>query len=377
MLNRSRCIYVLLILLLLFLPTGCYSSEEKKLAEQYRKQGEINAINYIKKKYGFNVEVKSIEEETFCSNLWGCLDSSPSGNVTLKLNANKKDFYVYITGKEESVDGSDSYQKDEIEKDFIEFLKNSISIDLYDYSIGFNKNGIKEYYDNNLEDFISYISSLKLYYIGDNDFNTLKLDEVESFFKTYKYSLELINFKTKEKYIDYRNANIENVSLSSENMKNIYKDSTLRLYQGQWTFYNYNNITNYNNEVYVYSSKDDNSYVVSISNLDNLSHYQELYSDLSDKKMVQVTNAYSIPSSSSFLYIYFPKDKVKAKEWNNIFYASECYVNGVKKYYIDKYFGVESKLKIGSVGNYYIVQERYSQCDINSKINFALVKISN
>ena len=375
MLKRKK--HILIVLMILFLLTGCYSSEEKKLAEQYKKQGKINAINYVNEKYGFNAKVKSVKEEVNCSSVWGCMDSSPSGDVIVKLNANEKDFLVYITGKEESIDAYDDYQMDEIEKDLIAFFKNNISIDLYDYNLSFNSKGIKEYYDNNLETMLSYMMGLELYYIGEKDLNELNLNKVENFLQTYKGTLDLISFKTKEKCNDYKNAKIENVSLSSANMKNIYKDSSLRLYQGEKTFYNYDNISDYNNEVYVYSSKDDNSYTISSSNLDNLSHYRELYSDLDDKKLEQVTNAYSIPYSSSFLYIYFPKNKVNAKEYDNIFFVSECYVNGEKNYYIDSYFGLESNIKIGSVGNYYIVQERYSQCDTNSEIVFGLIKISN
>lgn len=376
MTKRNRC--VLLIVMLLFLLTGCYSSSENKLAKQYRKQGEINAVNYVKTKYGFNAKIKSVQEEKNCNALWGCLDSSPNGNVIVKLNANKKDFFVYVTGKEESINASDDYQIDKIEKDLISFFENNISINLYDYKLDFNSKGIKEYYDNNLEVILPYIMRLELYYIGDNDLNALNLDKVESGLQIHNSYIDLINFKTKEECDDYKNAKIENVSLSSDNMKNIYKHSMLRLYQGQRIFYKYDNISSYNDEVYVYSSKDDNNYIISISSLDSLNHYKELDSDLNDKKLEQVTNAYSIPSSSSFLYIYFPKEKVNANEKHNIFYASECYVNGEKKYYIDHYYGGSiSNLKIGSVGNYYIGQNNFSHCDTNSEVTFALIKISN
>lgn len=376
--------YILLTFLLLFLVTGCYSSDDRKVAAQYRKQGEINAINYIYKKYGFKAKVKSVKEQFNCSSLWGCIDSTPNGRVVVKLNANKKDFFVYVTGKEESLDASDTYQKDEIENAFINFFKDNIPLNLYDYKMdfnnktGFNTDGITKYYNNNLEEFLIYLDAMELYYIGENDLNELNLNTVESFLQTYKGTLDLINFKTKEKCNDYKNAKIENVSLSSDNMKNIYKHSMLRLYQGQRIFYKYDNISSYNDEVYVYSSKDDNNYIISISSLDSLNHYKELDSDLNDKKLEQVTNAYSIPSSSSFLYIYFPKEKVNANEKHNIFYASECYVNGEKKYYIDNYYGGSiSNLKIGSVGNYYIGQNNFSHCDTNSEVTFALIKISN
>ena len=42
--------YFILILILILL-TGCYSIEDRKLAKQYKEQGKINALNYIKEKY--------------------------------------------------------------------------------------------------------------------------------------------------------------------------------------------------------------------------------------------------------------------------------------------------------------------------------------
>ncbi len=371
----KRAVYLLIVSLTIFSLTGCYSSEKSKLAKQYREQGRINALNYVNEKYGFDVKVKSVKEEKICSSVWGCMDSSPSGNVIVKLNANGKDFSVYVTGEEASVDAYDNYQMDYIEKDLIDFFKNNISIDLYDYKLSFNSNGIKEYYDGNLEAMLSYISGLELYYVGENDLNNLNLDVVERFLQSYNGTLDLINFKTTTKCEDYKNATIDNMSLSSSNMKNIYKDSSLQLYHGERTFYNYNNISNYNNEVYVYSSQDDNIYEISVSNLDNIDNYRELYSNLSDKKIEQVTMAYAIPSSSSLLYIYFPIDKVNAKKDDDILYVSECYVNGEKQYYMDGYYGSGSRIEIGRVGNYYIAQERY-YCDADAEIVFALLRIS-
>lgn len=371
----KRVVYILIVSLAMFLLTGCYSSEESKLAKQYRKQGEINALNYVNKKYGFNAKVKSVKEEEICSSLWGCMNSSPNGNVIVKLNANDKDFFVYVTGEEASTDAYDDYQMDDIEKDLIDFFKDNISIDLYDYKLSFSSNGIKEYYDGNLEAMLSYISGLELYYVGENDLNNLNLDVVERFLQSYNGTLDLINFKTTTKCKDYKNATSDNMYIPSSDMKNIYKDSSLQLYHGERTFYDYNNISNYNNEVYVYSSQDDNIYKISVSTLDNLDNYRELYPDLSDKKIEQVTTAYSIPSSSSLLYIYFPIDKVNAKGDDDIIYVSECYVNGEKKYYMDGYYESGSNIKIGRVGNYYIVQKRY-YCDANAEIVFALLRVS-
>ena len=368
---------VLIIVIIIFFVTGCYSKEEKELAEEYKKQGEINALNYVKEKYSFNAKVKSVEAEDYCS-IWGCfLDSSPNGNVIVKLNANNRDFYVYVTGKNESTEAIDDYQFKEIEDDFISFLKNNIDLDLYDYKLRFNSKGIKEYYNNDLNNIVSYISNIELYFIGENDLNELNLNNIEREFENYTEPINLIEFKTIERCNDYKQAATKNVSLSSDDMKNIYKYCMLTLHQGKKTIYRYDNISNYNDEVYVYSSQDNNYYEISVAELSDLNYYKELYSDLNDKEIIQVTKAYSIPSSKSFLYIYFPMKNITAKETDKIYFAAECNANGNKVYFIENYYGIDSSLKIGIIGNYYIEQVRYSECDIDSVINFALIKINN
>lgn len=346
----------------------------RKLAEQYRKQGEINAVNYVKEKYGFDAKVISVEEGKNSSALWGGLDTTPNGRVYVRFKANEKEFLVYTVGDEETIDASDDYQMDIIEKEFIEFFKNNISLDLYDYKLEFEYGGIKEYYDNNLEVILPYITNLELYYIGENNLSSLDLEKIENLLQEHYGKVTLISFENKEKCNAYKNAEFENLSLTNADMKNIYKDNELEFYQNKKTFYKYDNISNFEDEVFVYAYKDNNSYTISKSNIENLKYYQESYSDLKDKKIEQITNAYSIPHSTEPLYIYFPKDKVNAKENEKIFFISEYYINSEKRYDMQAYAynGV-----VGSVGDYYMTLENFSHCDANSDVVFALVRITN
>lgn len=369
--------HIVIILTALFLLTGCYSKDEKKLIKQYKKQGKINAVIYAKKKYNLDTKVKSIKEEKYCSSLMPIPDCTPSGDVIVKLSTKEKDFSVYITGENDSIDGADDYQINKIEKDIINFLKNNISIKLYDYKLSFNSTRIKEYYKNNLETMLPYIREIELYYIGKNNLDKLNLNKIIAFLKPHNIKLNLINFETEEKCNDYKNAKIKNVSLINNNMTNIFKESSLQLYKNEKTYQKYNNITTYNDEIYVYSPKDNSRYKISSSNFPNLDNYKKLYPELNNKKLEQITKAYSIPQSSSLLYFYFPKDKVSAKEYEKIFFISECSVNEEKKYYIDKYFGLDSKIKIGTIGKHYIVSDRYPQCNANSNITFGLIKINS
>ena len=64
-----------------------------------------------------------------------------------------------------------------------------------------------------------------------------------------------------------------------------------------------------------------------------------------------------------------------AKKDDKIFFIHECYINQEKKYFID-YWGYDSNIKMGTDGNYYITLENFSKCDMNSEVNFSLIKIN-
>lgn len=365
---------LLFIITICLLVTGCYSSEERALAKQYEKQGKEYAINYVKEKYGFNAKVKSAKTIRSCNAVWGCFDSSPSGTVEVMLKANKKTFSVNVMGlDEDNIKMADNYQHEEIKKDLINYFKDNIPLDLYQYNID-DIELITEYYDNNLEDMLQYIGNVELYYIGDNNLSMLDLYRIENFWKN-DCTLKLINFKSQEKYEKYKNVNFEDLSLISEEMKNIYIDNKIKIKNGQKEFSQIDNITNYNDKIYVYAHKDNSYHTISLSKID-VNNYRELYTELKDRKIVQVADAYSILSSSSVLYIYFPKDIVNAKDSDKIFFVNECNVNQEKKYFIDKYYGLNSKMKMGTDGNYYINLNNFSYCDVNSEVTFSLIKIS-
>lgn len=235
-------------------------------------------------------------------------------------------------------------------------------------TIKLNLKLITEYYDNNLEAMLQYIGNVELYYIRENNLSTLDLNHVENLGEN-DYTLKLINFKSIERQENYKNVNFKNLYLTSEDMKNIHIDNIIKIRNSKKEFYQVDNITNYNDEVYIYAYKYNSYHEISLSKIDSLNNYQQLYTELNDKKIEPVTGAYSILSSSSVLYINFPKDTVNAKESDNLFLAHECYVNQEKNY-IDNYYGLASKIKTRTDGNYYINRKNFPYCDVNSEIIF-------
>ena len=152
--------------------TSCfYSNEEKELVKKYEEQAKINAVKYVKSKYGYDAKVISAKAAKNTNSISPIPNYTPTGYVYVKLKVNKKEFYVYITGEQESIDGKDNYQQDEIEKDLLELLKTNIGISPYNYSVEYpnstiynnteNSNLIKEYYNkNNLSDVLQYIKKI-------------------------------------------------------------------------------------------------------------------------------------------------------------------------------------------------------------------------
>ena len=361
----------LLLFLIILLITGCYSKEDKKLVKQYKEQGKINAINYVKEKYGFDAKIKSIKAEKKCDEKDGCFLSRPSGNVIVKMNYNKKTFNVYVTGINESNEATDDYQLDDIKNDIIELLKTSINLELYDYKLNLNSNGIKELYDNNLNDMSKYIDSIDLYYIGENNLDSINTTNITNFLQSSDGTINIINFKDKEKCDGYKNTKFD-----KKEFLLVYKESELILNKNSRNFYKYDKFTTYNDEVYVYSPTTNNRFDIAESKLDDIKNYKKLYEDLNYKKITQISKAFEINRPREILYVYFNKKDIKTNYKDKFFIASECNVKGVKKHFINSYFNDHTDIRINDIGLYLTEEENFSICDANSKVIFALIKVS-
>ena len=357
------------VLLLILLLTGCYSMEDRKLAKQYKKQGKENAINYIKEKYGVDAKVKNVKEEVDCNNSWKCIHSTPTGLVTVKMNIDKKNFNVYVTGKEVSNEASDDYQLDTIENDLVNYFKNNTNIEFYDYKITFNTKYIKELYNNNLNDIAKYIDNIELYYI-EKDINSINLGSINSFLQSYNGNINLINFKDTDACDAYKN-----IEFDKKEFLIIYKINELIINKNSRVSYVYDKFTTYNNEVYIYSPTTNNRFEITESNFDDIKKFKKLYKDLNYKKITLISNIYEINRPREVLYVFFPKNDLKNNYKDKLFVASECYVKGVKKQFINSYFHDHTKIRINDIGLYYTEEENFSTCDANTKVSFALIKV--
>ena len=90
--------------------TACDTKEQKEQNAKWEEQASFNAQAYIKQKYGFAAEVT----EATVDRRQGWISSQPLSDVFVEMRHDNRDFTVFITGEENSVDGADTYQAEEI-----------------------------------------------------------------------------------------------------------------------------------------------------------------------------------------------------------------------------------------------------------------------
>ncbi len=149
-------IAVLIIAILSVCMTGCYSFEELQTEAEYEKQAKINAVEYIKEKYGFEPRVLNVD----CPKSFNWFDAYPNSQVYVKMRYDKKTFYTLIKGSKVTTEGRDNYQYEELKSALKQKLSDATNISIEELSViyGYNitddptndKNGmISPYYNGN------------------------------------------------------------------------------------------------------------------------------------------------------------------------------------------------------------------------------------
>ncbi|MBR6690859.1 MAG: hypothetical protein IKL65_05960 [Bacilli bacterium] len=190
-------------------------------------------------------------------------------------------------------------------------------------------------------------------------------------------NVSLINFKSiddYEKFLKEKSNEKSGCQLDCDDRYIIYKNNELIINKGNVQYYQYNKNT-YNNEVYIYSN-DINPIKISLSNL-NLEKiknemYKYSYYDYKNKKIINISNVYTISKTSSEFNIYFPIYKnFKYVDSNELIFAYQCYKNDMEYYYF------EPNIVEKTYTSYYFYKEHFSGCDLDKDINFVLLKIDD
>lgn len=110
-LKKSITIGLFLLMPVAF--AACYSKEERALVREYKSQAEINAVDYVKDKYGFMATVKSASVQK--GGRWfDALDPIPTKVVFVTMKYGGEEFTVKTFGDRPTAEGFDNYQQEEI-----------------------------------------------------------------------------------------------------------------------------------------------------------------------------------------------------------------------------------------------------------------------
>ena len=234
--------FLIVIGLLLF--TGCFNNNVSKA---YKRQAKINAVNYVKEKYGFNSSVISASLDTKCDPLF-CSSSNPTGSATVKLRANGRKFVVHISGTSANSNGVDNYQQRDIENAFISLFENNYGLSVYKSFFMYNAsyfdsnqiNLIQEYYDDNLNVVLNDASGIELYLINYNNLSSIDISNIKNYLP--KCKIALINFDSVDAYNRFleEKSNISKTcTYMCDEHLNDFKSDALVIIDGEAQYYNY------------------------------------------------------------------------------------------------------------------------------------------
>jgi len=356
----------LTLLCTILLITGCrYSKEEKKYIKQLEKQASENAINYIQNKYGFSANIVSTEVEKANSDPIPDLTPSPTGNVFVNLKYNHKIFQVSISGKEQTIDGVDNYQYEEIVSETLKYLNNKINMSPYKNLIYYGKyfneethNGlINDLYtndnieqiieNNNFNIILEYINKSNLQYVKDNNL----LDNLQ------KTKIILVNYNSLE---SYNNASTHDYNLQGTFIEEYFEINALNIESAYVLDYGKTHYLELDvkqfKDIYYY---DDNSQNVTLT-YTTISDVSNWIGKGAFKNVTQISDAYLVSGNYSNLYIYLPINKINGYNVNNINVGIECY---------GKFDIANGKI----VGDYFVSQLYLNSCDKNYDTKFTLL----
>ena len=111
-----------------------HNAKAKKEGSKYLEVAEKNAIKYIKNKYGFEPMIIEKNPEYSIEEVGGTDDGfvgwkyNFNGNVMLKFRKNEKDYYIFISGKDDNALGYDNYQYDSIVSAVIDSVEKELGV---------------------------------------------------------------------------------------------------------------------------------------------------------------------------------------------------------------------------------------------------------
>lgn len=315
---------------------GCTSITQMKEKSDIKKQAKTNAINYISQKYGFEAKVMDVEEELDKSGFWG--SASLTGYAIVKLKYEGKEFSVYITGQDESTEGKDDYQYEDIFGTIEKEAKDCLNIEAE-----------KIYFDAACISAVDCMTSI--YYDGENLTEIVNDLDGDIYYKIVTYKANLKDYNTENIRTKLRKcADIYIIDCGNEsdfeNIKQVERNN-LFLYYESYAIYmdEYMIVKSFAN-----NNTDFNLFYGDISKytydgfaicIEDGKHCDVEEVDFNTKEWVgngyteepkQAFGAYSVETDAKIIYIFVELDELDTKKYKDAEFVWTGYYNGKKKY---------------------------------------------
>ena len=320
-----------LALLCLFL-TACDSEEQKAQNAEWEAQASENAQAYITQKYGFHAEVTDAKVDR----QQGMFGTTPLSDVFVQMQYKGHDFTVFITGKEESTDGCDTYQAPEIKQSLFETINSSIDglqvLDVYPkfkssrsmdeplYSTYFTGSNLAELLEDG-------VSSFEAFYVQTD------LSDENNF-------AWLDSYKTNAKFVSCRDCEILNEDEltrswaaphpvycdNSRTMTFKYDELKMQSYYNAYEMHKYGDFCYYMNNEYKYEMGEPSEDMPHITEID--APDPSLFNGWGALNADVISKAYTVSSDSPiYVHIYYPISKLDTDKdvqtyWDNFDFAS-------------------------------------------------------
>ena len=310
----KKLFYFIFLLTIIFTITGCSFSEiNKEQKNNYEKVARENAIRYLEKKYGINVEIIKTEAEiNFINDVNFGKRETLTGSVYVTCKYNSKQFEVYISGKEETLDGFDNYEYDKINKDVTELISRKVGggykrITLYyglKNNLGYNGLISGVYDSSNIE---LFINANKINILSEYINSNIKLNK--EFSNLTNSKILIVNYSDNESYNKSNFYNSFNLSDDEDFLVKINFIGVKEAYYynfGHEKYYSFNVWKNSNIYYYVDDLNVNNS--ISIN----------LYNSIGNNELpitYQITDFKNIRNFN--IYVFFMSDSIKNYNLNN------------------------------------------------------------
>lgn len=318
--GKRKAVYWILLALIVVTVTGCgYTLEEKREMKRYEKQGQENAKNYIRKKYGIDAKITEINCEKYSSSPVPDFFPSPTGNVFVKMKYKGADFLVAISGQKKNTDGLDNYQFQEIATAFAQEIYNITGLHAESAYVCYGeygtvkdeKNGmIHTFYDGeNLAEVLQKESARAVVSYANQDVEQIPASQISQ--KTGVDTILLTDYESREAYQTVRCPyyNLAGWPIENGIENQLYLMNGYRVVStGEDTYVKCEK--KIQDDIILITENPKDQIILEKTSLDS----QENWNGNGFIDAKQVASAYTFDTNSEKVYVYFPVEKLDTKE---------------------------------------------------------------